>query len=96
MGRSQPCMSQFPAVAQYARNFAWCGTSSPLLVEPGHHRYVLLGGIRHTWILAVLADPDEGMERSLLRDLHRDLSEHPASTVRRFFAAQLTTAADHL
>lgn len=66
-----------------------------LLLTPGHHRHVLVDGIRHALILADLAGVDEGILRTLLRNLQRDLAG-AAAVERGYFAQQLTIAADRL
>ena len=69
---------------------------SDQLLTSRNGRHVLLDGIRHACVLSDLADIREGLLRTVLRNLQRDLSEHPVSLDRGYFAAQLTSAADHL
>ena len=69
---------------------------SDQLLSSGHGRHVLLDGVRHALALAELASIPPGVLRTVLRNLQRDLVQHPASVDRHYFAAQLTTAADHL
>ena len=66
------------------------------LLHAGAGRHVLLDAIRHADALADLAGVPEGLTRTVLRNLHRDLIQHPAGVERLYFAQQLTSAADHL
>jgi hypothetical protein len=69
---------------------------SDALFSSSNGRHVLLDGIRHAWVLADLADVREGLVRTLLRNLQRDLAQRPAECERAYFARQLTSAADQL
>jgi hypothetical protein len=66
------------------------------LLTSRNGRHVMLDGIHHAWVLADLADVGEGLARTVLRNLQRDLNDRPVSLDRGYFAAQLTNAADHL
>jgi hypothetical protein len=55
-------------------------------------RSSLLDAIRHAWILADLADVDDGLPRTLLRNLQRDLMGQSAIEPVQY-ANQLTFAA---
>ena len=69
---------------------------SDLLLQGGNHRHVILDGIRHAWVLADLADVEDGVLRALMSDLQRKLSQSPAEVDRTYYARSLSGAADHL